>query len=557
MKRPPGRPSAKPPKRPSVPKPPPRKVKPTRTALFQSVVDGIADPMVVYDRDWCVIFENAAAVQVFKAIGVGSMLGKVLWEVYPDLKGTAFEREMRRAMEERVPTSFVELRKQRGVWTEARCYPLPNGGISVVWHNVTEQKRAEQALRYLARASDILNASLDYQETLNALANLIVPELADWCSVSLVINDEIRIVAVAHVDPERVRLVRELDARSPRSVSARTRTAQVIRSGKPDLVPEITDEMLDQAIEDPEYRALVKRLGFNSVLTVPLTFGDRTLGAMSLVSVRSQSGRAFTQADVALAQELAWRAATAVEHARLYEDALESKVVAEEANAIKASFLARMSHELRTPLNAIGGYVELLSLGLRGPVTDQQRNDLDRIKRSQHHLLSLINDVLNYAKVEAGRLKYEIRRIPLAETLAAVEALFASQFAERKLNFSVDLSDPQLCVRADPERLQQILFNLVSNAIKFTSAGGSITIRVRPVGEAIEIAVLDTGVGIPGDKLEAIFEPFVQLAREGEVPQGTGLGLAISRDLARAMDGELTAASIGAGATFTLRLKRG
>lgn len=562
MKRPPRRPPPTPPKRPpAVRKPPtpapkPASRKPTRTALFQSVVDGIADPMIVYDANWTCLYENAAAIEVFRGIGGTSMIGRVLWEAYPDLKGTAFEREMRRAMEKRVPTTFVELRRMRGVWTEARCYPLPNGGIAVVWRNVTEQKRAEQALRYLAKATDILNASLDYEETLNALARLIVPELADWSSVNLVIDGEIRLVAVAHVDPERVKQVRELEASAPKDSIENSGAAQVIRTGKPLIIPDITDAMLEQAIPDPVYRERVRALGFNSALTVPLTFKDRVLGAMNLVSVKSESGRVFGPADLALAQELAWRAATAVEHARLYKDALESKVVAEAANYTKAAFLARMSHELRTPLNAIGGYVELLDMGLRGPVTEQQHKDLERIKRSQHHLLSLINDVLNYAKLEAGRLLYDMKPVPLGDVLGGVESLFAPQLAQRNLSYTLELPDVSLAVQADPEKLQQIVFNLVSNALKYTPAGGSIAVRVTSKGEQVEICVIDNGRGVPPDKLETIFEPFVQLKREGEVQEGTGLGLAISRDLARGMNGELVAFNSPPGATFVLRLER-
>ncbi|HJQ18849.1 MAG TPA: ATP-binding protein [Gemmatimonadaceae bacterium] len=523
-----------------------------RTYQFaRGIVESISDPMVVYDDRWRVRYENDAALTVFHG---QSMIGQVLWEQYPDLDQSLFGREMRRAMQTRAPATFVE--RRNAVWVEVRCYPLPDGGIAVVWKDITEQKRAEQALHYLARASEILGSSLDYETTLNSLARLVVPDLADLCSVSVVDGERIRMVAVAHQDPERVKSVRAVDERSPVDLRGNARTAIVIRSGKPDLVNEPTDEAIAKAIPDPGRRELMLSLGFAAILTVPLITGERVLGAMSLVSLRGESNRRFTDADMSLAQELARRAAIAVENARLYKEALEARSSAENANHAKTAFLARMSHELRTPLNAIGGYTELLAMGIRGPISEMQKNDLERIRSSQHHLLSLINDVLNYAKVEAGRLQYDLKPLPLAPMLSGVQPLFDVQMRGKALRFELGAVDPGLVVLVDAERLQQILLNLVSNAVKFTPSGGTVRIETHPSTHYVDVHVIDTGRGVPTDKLEAIFEPFVQLQLRGEMPQGTGLGLAISRDLARAMGGDLRAQCDGGGATFILRLPK-
>jgi PAS domain S-box-containing protein len=240
-------------------------------------------------------------------------------------------------------------------------------------------------------------------------------------------------------------------------------------------------------------------------------------------------------------------------------EAERARAAAEEANRAKSEFLAVMSHELRTPLNAIGGYAELIELGIRGPVTDPQREDLRRIQASQKHLLGLINEVLNYARVEGGALSYELGDVPLAAVIASAEAMVRPQVRARGLTLAVQPVDPALNAHADAEKLQQILLNLLSNAVKFTPAGGSIEIDCAPADGTVAVNVRDTGIGIPSDRLDSVFEPFVQVGRALNNPaEGAGLGLAISRDLARGMGGDLVARStLGAGSTFTVLLPRG
>jgi len=235
-----------------------------------------------------------------------------------------------------------------------------------------------------------------------------------------------------------------------------------------------------------------------------------------------------------------------------------ARMAAEHANDVKAQFLAAMSHELRTPLNAIGGYVDLLELGIRGPVTEAQREDLDRIRRNQRHLLGLINNVLNFAKIEAGHVEYHLVELRLHDVLDGMYSLVAPQVRARGLEYEYRQCPPSVMVRADTEKVQQVLINLLSNAIKFTESGGHVRLECACTDTMANVRVVDSGVGIPANKLEAIFEPFVQVdqafTREG---QGTGLGLSISRDLARAMGGDITVESVvGEGAVFTLSLPR-
>ncbi|GLC26981.1 hypothetical protein rosag_34940 [Roseisolibacter agri] len=239
-----------------------------------------------------------------------------------------------------------------------------------------------------------------------------------------------------------------------------------------------------------------------------------------------------------------------------------ARAEAEQANRGKSEFLAVMSHELRTPLNAIGGYAELIELGIHGPVTEAQRTALARIQQSQRHLLGLIAGVLDYSRVEAGAVTYRLADVPVGEAVAEAEALVAPQLRAKGLGYAWSGAPPELHMRADREKLQQILLNLLGNAVKFTrprdGVPGRIEVACTVDEERVHLHVRDTGVGIAPEQLERIFEPFVQAdQRLTRAQEGVGLGLAISRDLARGMGGDLTAASVpGVGSTFSLTLPR-
>jgi signal transduction histidine kinase/PAS domain-containing protein len=881
-----------------------------------AILDGIAHPFVVYDAEWRFRFINDAAAAVFRSSPRASHeppIGQVLWEVYPDIVGTVVEREMRRAATERRPVTFEAFHPARGEWSALSCFPLADGGIATQWIDVTARKRAEEAESCLSRASEVLGSSLDYETTLDQLARVVVPQLADWCTVHVVDDTGTpRQLAIAHTDPAKVDWARELHRRYPPRPDAVAGMPNVLRTGLPELHPEVTDHMLVAGTVDEEHLRIMRELGLESALVVPLITGSTTIGALTLAF--AESGRRYSEADLPLATELARRAAVAVEHARLHRQAVEARAraeraarladrllaltarltgadtpravaeavlaeasvtfgaergtlsliepdgdttrslasmgyspdmvsqwrsyslrttiaatrdavatgrgvfieslddararypsvapfferagnetaavlpiatdghvrglatlawttirplppderefmelfaaqcgqalaramafeaervarerterllqvtgalaaasserevahvvisnlgavlepgpitvfqvvrdavgrsdlalidgaglsedekrrftrfplasdvpiaivartgdavflanreefsarfphwpderrigassawaafaltastgaplgavalgfpgdrafdddtrryvsaitdqaaqafervrllqtehaareAAEEANLAKTQFLATMSHELRTPLNAISGYAELLSLGLRGPTTPEQQEDLGRIMRSQRHLLSVINDILNFARLEAGYVEYRVTTVPVAELIGDLEALIKPQLVAKELEFSCEQVKSDLVARADAEKVRQVLLNLLANAVKFTARGGRIRVECRHDDARVYICVTDTGIGIPLDRRSAIFEPFVQLHRTLAQPaEGTGLGLAISRDLARGMGGELTVESEpGSGSTFTLALER-
>ena len=230
----------------------------------------------------------------------------------------------------------------------------------------------------------------------------------------------------------------------------------------------------------------------------------------------------------------------------------------EAANTAKTEFLAAMSHELRTPLNAIGGYTELLTLGLGGPVSSQQADYLDRIRRSQQHLMGIISDLLNFSRIEAGQITYDIAPMSLLHVIEAAAKLAEPQAEAKDVSLAIDVAETGCIALGDRAKVDQILLNLLSNAIKFTRPKSTVKVQCGVSANVASINVVDTGVGIPADKLETIFEPFVQLGRSlSSAHEGMGLGLAISRDLARAMNGDLIVRStVGAGSTFTLNLPR-
>ena len=887
----------------------------TAEQFTTGILESITHPFVVHDADWRFRFVNKPAEEVLRRSMRGSaasLIGEVLWDAYPDIIGTDFEREMRRAATERRPVTFEAFYPATGAWAQLTSFPLPNNGLATQWIDITERRRAQEREQCLARASEVLGSSLDYETTLAQLAQVVVPEVADWCAVHVIEEDgETRQLAVAHVDPAKVAWARELNERYPQRDDAPTGVPNVLRTGQPEIYPDVTDEMLVAGAVDAEHLRISRELGLKSAMIVPLTTGGgRTLGALTLVS--AESGRRYSELDLPLATEMARRAAIAVEHARLHrqavtaragaeraariadrlyaltarltgaatpkamaeavlseatiafgaqrgtvslieedgdttrlvssfgydpemlrgwrsyslrtsvaatrdavatsrgvfieslddararypqaaptleavgtetavvlpvlnegrvravitmawksrrplpnddrdfmelfaaqcgqalaralafdaervarerterlqrvtaalaaasseaevarvlvsnlQDVLEPRRVAfyhvvrdedataqlelieqggltkdelrraarfelngespiaavartgdavflanraafrtrfpdssseirsadaeawvglaltastgaalgavavgfvgdrefdadmrryvgaivdqaaqslervrllqtehsareaaEEANRAKTQFLATMSHELRTPLNAISGYAELLSLGLRGPTTPEQQEDLGRIMRSQRHLLSVINDILNFARLEAGHVEYRVTDVPVAEVVSDLEPLIRPQLVAKQLEFSCGAVARDVMVRADAEKVRQVLLNLLANAVKFTPQGGEVRVSCDLDATRAYIRVTDTGIGVPPDRRAAIFEPFVQLHRTLAQPaEGTGLGLAISRDLARGMGGELTVESEpGRGSTFTLAL---
>ena len=414
--------------------------------------------------------------------------------------------------------------------------------------NLALDAYAERTQRLLTLAT-ALSGSLTPEEVAAVTLRETMPALgAVRAALALVDpgSETLEVVHVVGVPEDAVERRLPLAASAPLAVAARTGRA-LWPQGSPSVVAVGREA-------DP-----VEGGGASGV-TVPLEAGGRPIGAMSFgFDVPEALGvdeRAFLLTAARQGAEALERARLYAAEHRAHAEAERARAEAERANRAKSDFLAVMSHELRTPLNAIAGYVDLLELGVRGPLSPAQAADLGRVKRAQQHLLSLINEVLDFARIESGRAEFRVDAVPAHEVVAEVHALVAPQLRARALEFVVEACDAEVRLCADRDKVRQVLANLLSNAIKFTPPGGRVTLACATEGAVTRLRVVDTGCGIPPAKLESVFEPFVQVETgHTRTVEGTGLGLAISRELARGMGGELAVESTeGEGSAFTLTL---
>jgi PAS domain S-box-containing protein len=577
-------------------------------------VDLSPNGVVSIDHDGRIIEFNPAAEKLF-GYKRGDVIGRQMAElIIPPHLRAAHYAGLRRYLETgeaRLLGRRLELDAMHAdgsiIPVELAIVRIPLPGLPRFTSYVRDlraERRAAARQKILVDASEILAGSLDYEETLTNLSRALIPAFADWYSVDIRDPEtgEVRRIHVDHVDKSKVAMAKVMARRYP-SQREDQGTLAVLRTGRTEWLREIPDQMLERAAQSPEHLDMLRRLGLRSYILVPLSSHERVYGALALIT--AESGRLYDDQDRELAEELGRRAGQAVENARLFreidhqrqllqdqqteleaqaaeleetsealsetnarlektveelrertDDAVRARDEADEANRAKSAFLAAMSHELRTPLNAILGYVDLMALGIHGAVSAGQSDSLQRMKRSAEHLLVLINDILNFARLEAGRINYRIRTVPVTDVLKTTREMIAPQIATKGLNYVERDDCPGAGVCADREKLTQILLNLLTNAIRHTEPGGEIMVACKREPRAIAISVRDTGTGIPADKLEAIFEPFVQVETtyEGE-RTGTGLGLSISRELARAMEGDVTVESeLGKGSTFTVHL---
>jgi PAS domain S-box-containing protein len=415
--------------------------------------------------------------------------------------------------------------------------------------DIDARKEEEHNLQFLAQASAELAALTDYAETMQRIAHLAVPHFADWCAVDMLQRDgSLQRVAVAHVEPEKVHQAHALHERYPPGPADRGGPWHVVRSGKPLLVPVITDEMLVADIPDPGQLEATRSLGLHSYMGVPLVSQGRGLGVMSFITADSR--RVFTQRDLVLATDLAARAAVAIRNAELV-DALR------QSDTAKDVFLATLAHELRNPLSPIANTLALLSRSAEPARLLPQA--LEVLGRQTTHLTRLVDDLLDLARVNAGKIELRREVLELRDVLRT--AIEASQplIDRRGHTLAIELPGEPVHVDADAVRLAQVFSNLLNNAAKYTPQGGRIELRMTPGEDRVDITVSDSGIGIAPDLLPRVFELFTQASHPlGTEPHGLGIGLYLVRGLVAMHGGTISAASEGLdrGSRFTVCLPR-
>jgi PAS domain S-box-containing protein len=415
-------------------------------------------------------------------------------------------------------------------------------GAVVRFTDVTEQTQAMDALRLLAESGRVLSSSLELEETLQAIAHLTVPRVAEMAVVDVVEEGELRRMAASHADERSAALV-ERAARFPPRLGDGGPQAQVIESGQPLLVNRVDEAWIAGLNRGGEHADVVRELAPKSVLVVPLRWRDQVLGTLSLL--RGADRPAFDQADVELAEEVARRAAMAMENARLYE-------AARRATRARDDMLGVVSHDLRNPVHTVfmssSFLLELLSEDRKA-----ERTQAAVIKRAAERANRLIQDLLDIAHIESGRLSLDRQPYPAAAIAHEAVEQASMLAAERGISLQRGEMDRGATVWADRDRVVQALGNLIGNALKFTPAGGRITVSVRGDGDAVRFAVADTGPGIPAEQLPRLFDRFWQAKRADR--RGVGLGLSIVKGIAEAHGGDvLVETEEGAGATFVLVL---
>lgn len=513
------------------------------------------DGILLADDTGRFTFANEAASQIL-GVPLDSILGRPCdypgWELR-GARGQTFGPEMpfRRVLRTGAPEFEVELTVDRPNGTRTilsmnlgAIGDVETRGVIASFRDITGRKRVEEHQRLLVEAGRLLAGSLDYQRTLRTVAQLAVPEFADWCVVDIVEPGGTRRLGTAHRDPARLDELTQLAQRFPPHSFSGQPITNVVRTGGLVFIPEVTEEQLRKDGVAQDYVRVITQLGVRSVICAPLIARGEPLGALTFV----RSERRYEEEDLPCAGELASHAGLAIDNSRLFEQAQES-------SRAKSTFISVMSHEFRTPLTTIVGYTELLTSELGGPLTDKQRDQLARIRASAWHLTGVIDEILTFSRAEAGRERVQRVAVDLADLTPRVTSLFEPAATAKDLTVHVELPPEPLVVNTDAQKVRQILFNLVSNAVKFTERG-DVWVRLRRDDQRVVLEVQDTGVGIASEHREKIFESFWQVESGAtRTASGTGLGLTITRRLAQLLGGNVELDSEpGVGSLFSVTL---
>jgi PAS domain S-box-containing protein len=527
--------------------------------LFASIRDAV---IVVEPGSGRMVLWNPSATELF-GYELATILGRPLHDVVTDLEHTPQWLAVNAGGSPHDPFEmFARHHAGHAVSIELTLSRLesPNDGgvfIVAVIRDVSERRQAEEErfervretvasdelaatqrrAAVLADASRLLDASLDYAATLQEVARVAVRTMADWCIVHVLEGDgSVRWLALAHGDPAKEAVARELQARYP----ATEGVARVLKSGQPEFYPNIPESQRMTRARDPEHLRMLQELDSRSVMIVPLAARGRMLGAVSLIS--TQPGRTYGEADLAIAEELARRCAHAVDNARIHQEA-------QVALKARDRFVQIASHELRTPIARVKGYAEmLLAAHTDGDLNDEMlERSLKRIDHASNRLTNLVRDLLDVSRMSAGTLPLRLRSLDITELVREVAGRYQEQLPDGG-KLLIDIVGTPGDLAGDPDRLEQVLTNLLDNAVKYSPEGAELLVRLQPKARGVLLEVEDRGIGLPTGAAERIFEPFSR-ASNAEVRQitGMGLGLFICRNIVEQHRGRIWASSPGEG----------
>tara|TARA_R110002073_G_scaffold7245_17_gene41449 strand:+ start:16272 stop:20054 length:3783 start_codon:yes stop_codon:yes gene_type:complete len=413
-----------------------------------------------------------------------------------------------------------------------------------VCSDITERKHLEQTLRFLAESSKSLSTLVDYRSTLQKVASLSVPDFADWCTVDMLeAEGSVQRLAVAHADPNKVALAEELHRRYPPQADAEYGVMKVLRTGEAELMPEVPDSLLETAAQNDEHLAMLRQLSLTSYMCVPLRVKGSVLGVVTFVG--AESGRRYSETDLAMAADLAHRAAIAIQNALLYQQVRE-------ADRRKDEFLAMLAHELRNPLAPIRSGLDLLAMDSAG-----HREIVELMQDQVEHVVRLVDDLLDVSRIMRGKVELRKETVKLADLVKRSVHAVQSTVDGRHQKLNVHVATDPMHVNVDPVRIVQVIENLLTNASKYMDPGGKIDLTVeRHEGTAV-VTVQDTGVGIEKELLPQVFDLFTQSSRSLDRSQGgLGIGLTLVQRLVEMHSGSVSAHSdgLGHGSTFVVHL---
>ncbi len=461
---------------------------------------------------------------------------------HPDHAQRVYQRWMRAIAQGEPWEDTFPLRGADGTyrWFLSRAVPIRDASGAIErWFGTNTDVTVR---RFLDNATEVLNQSLDERETLEQLARVAVPDIADWCVVDLVVQDHLEHVAIAHDDPAKLEVAWQYARTTRPDPAGYDASWQIVRTGKPAMMVEIPDAVLEAVARDADHLRLLHELGFRSWIGAPLVARGAAIGVIHLAM--DHSGRRYRESDLEIAVELGRRAGVAVDNARLYHEA-------QTAIRVRDDLLAIVSHDLNNPLHAINLGTSLL---FQQYGTDARaRKHIDAIRRSADRMERLINDLLDMASINAGKLAIKPAQVDARELVSEVLDSHEPSAQDRGITIARDSEIDDVALYADRDRIVQAFSNLLGNAIKFCAPGDVITVRTERVGDGVRFTFADTGPGIAPQDLLHIFKPYWS-GRSGR-KKGTGLGLFITRAIIEAHGGTIEVDSQpGGGASFAVTL---